>query len=132
MARRKYGFKAKSSPARQVEGQLTFDFDNTSQRRRIHEAVATDPTAVDDWDYAIFSSSRCERARYSPSRRELQMYWTNAPDGSPYPPYVYDAVPPAVWQGLTGAGSPGRYVNTTLNTYPYRPAPEMGWNPEAE
>lgn len=51
--------------------------------------------------------------------------WTNAPSGVPYSPYVYDAVDPAVWQSFEGASSPGGFVNHTLNSYPYRPAPAL-------
>ena len=95
------------------------------QRRRVHDAVAVDYEDLEDWESAAFGSSRVDRARYSPSRRELQVAWTNAPGGHPYPPYVYDAVDPAVWSSFAAAGSPGSFVNNVLNGYPYRPAPEV-------
>jgi len=100
------------------------DLDTTSVRRRVHEAVATTDEDIDDWDEFGFDSSRVWSGRYSPSRRQLVVHWTNDPDGGKYPPYIYDAIPPAVWTGFRTAGSPGRYVNATLNTFPYRPAPE--------
>jgi hypothetical protein len=129
--KRKYGETARSSP---VGRQMGGDLDTTSVRRRIHEAVATwdnrgggavngpDGEEIDDWEFHSFSSSRCNAARYSPSRQQLIMDWTNSPGGPPpYPAYIYDAVPPAVWTGLRTAGSAGRFVNHTLNTFPYRP-----------
>lgn len=111
MARRKYGATARSSDMGAVG-----DLDTTSARRRIHEAVLTFPDDVDDWEDEWFNSSRCASARYSPSRRQLVMEWTNGKQA-----YVYDAIPPAVWTGLRQAGSAGQYVNHTLNTFPYRP-----------
>jgi hypothetical protein len=80
---------------------------------------------VEDWESAVFDSSRVDRARYSNSRRELQVFWTNAPPGQPYPPYIYDAVDPATWTGFRSAGSPGSFINHTLNNFPYRPAPDI-------
>ena len=117
--RRKYGETGRSSG---TPGPGP-DLDPTSQRRRIHEAVATWSNEIDDWEYHDFGSSRVNDARYSESRRLLLVDWTNAPGGSPYPPYFYDDVPPAVWTGLCTAGSAGRYVNHTLNMFGYRPAP---------
>ena len=116
--RRRYGATARSSDMGAAP-----DLDTTSVRRRVREAVATWTDNIDDWEYQAFGSSRCNAARYSPSRQQLVMDWTNAPGGTPYPPYIYDAVPPAVWTGLRTAGSAGQFVNHTLNTYPYRPAP---------
>lgn len=117
--RRKYGSTGRSSP-----DQLSFDLDldTTSVRRRIHEAVATFESDIDDWEHHSFASSRVNAARYSPSRQQLIVDWANSPGGPPpYPAYIYDAVPPAVWTGFRTAGSAGRYINHTLNTYPYRP-----------
>jgi hypothetical protein len=94
-------------------------------RRRIHDAVAVGQDIEEDWQEAAFGSSRVDRARYSPSRRELHVFWTNAPPGQPYPPYIYDAVDPATWDGFRSAGSAGRFINHTLNSFPYRPAPEI-------
>jgi hypothetical protein len=71
---------------------------------------------VDDWEEDYFTSSRVSSGRYSPSRRQLILEWTNGRQ-----PYVYDAVPPAVWTGFRSAGSHGQFVNHTLNTFPYRP-----------
>lgn len=34
--------------------------------------------------------------------------------------YEYYQVPPSVWWKFQRAASPGRYINTTLNRYPYR------------
>jgi hypothetical protein len=98
------------------------DLDTTSTRRRVHEAVAVFDDPVEDWEYHQFGSSRVNAARYSQSRRQLIVDWANSPGGAPpYPAYVYDAVPPAVWTGFRTAGSAGNFVNTTLNTFPYRP-----------
>jgi len=90
---------------------------------RIHDAVGYQEEVEEDWEDAAFASSRVNRARYSPSRRELQVAWQNAPDGVPYPPYIYDGVDPATWTNFRISGSPGRYVNL-LNNFPYRPAPD--------
>lgn len=100
------------------------DLDTTSVRRRVHEAVATFDDDTDDWDHHSFGSSRVSSARYSDSRQQLVVAWTNAPSGEPYPPYIYDGVPPSVWTAFRDAGSAGQYVNYALNTFPYRPAPE--------
>ena len=95
------------------------------QRRRVHEAVGVGTEQLDDWQLAHFGSSRVDRARYSASRRELQVHWTNSPSGVPYPPYIYDAVDQAVWSSFQASGSPGSFINHTLNSYPYRPAAEI-------
>jgi hypothetical protein len=108
------------------------DLDTTSVRRRIHEAVATwdnrggggigGDEGFDDWEFHTFGSTRVNAARYSPSRQQLVVDWANSPGGPPpYPAYIYDAVPPSVWSGFLTAGSAGRFVNHTLNTFPYRP-----------
>lgn len=109
--RRKYGNTARSSDMGSGP-----DLDTTSARRRIHEAVVTFPEDVDDWEEEFFASSRVSQARYSPSRRQLVVDWTNG-----RPTYVFDAIPPAAWTGLRSAGSAGQFVNHTLNTFPYRP-----------
>jgi len=114
-----HGAKGKSSPG-------VVDIDRTSTRKRIHEQVAIyDADFEDDWQRASFGSSRVNAAMYSPSRQELRVEWVNGPGGVPYPPYVYDAVGFAVWEEFRSAGSPGRFVNSTLNSFPYRPAPEF-------
>lgn len=99
------------------------DLDTTSVRRRIHEAVAVSPEESEDWEHWSFDSTRVAAARYSPSRQQLVVLWTNDPSGTRYPSYIYDAIPQPVWTGFTSAGSAGQYVNYALNTYPYRPAP---------
>jgi hypothetical protein len=109
--RRKYGPTARSSDMGSGP-----DLDTTSARRRIHEAVVTFPEDIDDWEEDYFASSRVSSGRYSPSRRQLILEWTNGRQ-----PYVYDAIPPAVWTGFRSAGSQGQFVNHTLNTFPYRP-----------
>jgi len=93
--------------------------------RRIHDAVGYGEEEADDWEVSSFASSRVDRARYSNSRRELQVFWTNAPSGEPYPPYIYDAVDPATWTNFRLAGSPGRYVTTNLDNFPFRKAPDV-------
>ena len=99
--RRRHGATARSSDMG------SGDLDTSSTRRRIHEAVTVFPEEVDDWE-----------------GHHLVVEWTNEPKGPPYPPYIYDGVPPAVWTEFREAGSAGQYVNYSLNTYPYRPAPE--------
>lgn len=111
---RRYGSAGSITPGAAPHGQ-----------RRIHDAVGYQTEVEEDWEVSNFGSSRVDRARYSPSRRELQVFWTNAPPGTPYPPYIYDAVDPATWQNFRGSGSPGSYVNTNLNNFPYRPAPDV-------
>lgn len=93
--------------------------------RRIHDAVAYQTEVAEDWEEASFDSSRVSHARYSPSRRELQVWWVNAPSGQPYPPYIYDGVDPATWTNFQLSGSPGGFVNSDLNHFPYRPAPDL-------
>lgn len=93
--------------------------------RRVHDAVGYQTEVEEDWEQSDFSSSRVSRARYSPSRFELQVFWTNAPPGIPYPPYIYDGVDPATWTNFRLSGSPGRYVSSTLDNFPYRPAPDV-------
>jgi hypothetical protein len=107
--RKRYGSTARSSP---IPGP---DLDTTSAKRRLHEAVIVDAD-VEDWEEHVFGSSRVSTASYSPSRHQLIVEWANG-----YTPYVYDAVPPAVWSGFRSAGSAGQYVNHTLNQFPYRP-----------
>jgi hypothetical protein len=93
--------------------------------RRIHDAVGYQEEVEEDWEESAFDSTRVDRARYSNSRRELQVFWTNAPSGLPYPPYIYDGVDPATWTNFRLAGSPGQYVSNTLDHFPYRPAPDV-------
>lgn len=110
----RYGGAGFSQPGTRVRG-----------RRRVHDAVGVGEDVYEDWELTAFASSRVDRARYSPSRRELQVMWVNAPGGVPYPPYIYDAVDQAVWSSFQTSGSPGRFVNNTLNQYPYRPEPGL-------
>ena len=94
------------------------DLDTTGVRRRVYEPaiVFEEDVTADDWEEDSFSSSRVASGRYSPSRRELIVEWTNGRQ-----PYRYTAVPPAVWTGFRGSGSQGQFVNHTLNTFPYGP-----------
>jgi hypothetical protein len=59
-------------------------------------------------------SSRVERARYDSGTREVHVVFSN--NGAPY---VYQEVPPNVWRGFRRSGSPGKYINRQLNSFPY-------------
>lgn len=59
-------------------------------------------------------SSRVARARYDSGARQIQVEFRN--NGAPY---VYEEVPPNIWRNMRRSASPGRYINRTLNNFPY-------------
>jgi hypothetical protein len=113
--RRRHGATGRSSDAGAVG-----DLDTTSARRRVHEAVTTfeDPLGTGS---TTSSERSCERRPLQPLPASVAGGLTNA-RWDPYPPY-HLMRSPAVWTGFRTAGSAGSYVNSTLNTFPYRPAP---------
>jgi hypothetical protein len=38
-------------------------------------------------------------------------------------PYVYEEVPQNIWRNFRRSTSPGRYINRTLNAFPYYRSP---------
>ena len=59
------------------------------------------------------SSSRVSQARYDPGLQQINVIFA---DGTPW---TYDGVPQNVWRNFRRSSSPGRYINSTLNRYPY-------------
>ena len=64
-------------------------------------------------------SSRIQAYQYNPAMASLHVVFSNhgRPTG-----YVYNDVPTAVFQAFDAAPSKGRYVNSTLNFFPYHRA----------
>jgi len=59
------------------------------------------------------SSSRVSQARYDPGLEQIQVIFA---DGTPW---TYDSVPRNVWNNFRRSSSPGKFINRTLNSYPY-------------
>ena len=54
------------------------------------------------------------RARYDSGARQVQVEFSN--NGAPY---VYEEVPQNIWRNFRRSASPGKYINRTLNAFPY-------------
>lgn len=59
-------------------------------------------------------SSRVAKARYDSGARQVQVVFSN--NGAPY---VYEEVPSNIWRNFRRSASPGRFINRTLNNFPY-------------
>lgn len=59
------------------------------------------------------SSSRVTQARYDRGLGQIQVIFR---DGTPW---VYDSVPRSVWEAFRSTPSPGRFIDSDLNSYPY-------------
>jgi hypothetical protein len=78
------------------------------------------PEDVDDWVWVAGRTSdaakpRTEGARYSPSRRVLEVRWTRPGLGGGATRYF--EVGPRVWQAYTRAPSRGGFIRSTLDGY---------------
>ena len=62
------------------------------------------------------SSSRVSRYRYDYTNRTIQVQWRNNLNHG----YLYQDVPYEDYRSFARVVSKGRYVNSTLNGYPYR------------
>ena len=77
------------------------------------------PTPDPAWDYYWPTKTinpprpRTLQARYS---RRLQVLEVVFRDGTPW---HYEDVPPRVWNRFKRVESPGRFINSTLNAFPY-------------
>lgn len=82
--------------------------------------MSEDPTS-DAWDYYWPTKSinpprpRTTQARYSSAQQRIEILWRNPMA----PSYHYDNVPPSVWAHFKRVDSPGRFINSHLNNYPY-------------
>lgn len=63
-------------------------------------------------------SSRVARARYDSGTRQVQVVFANNEA-----PYVYEEVPQNIWRNFRRSASPGKYINRTLNAFPYYRSP---------
>lgn len=68
--------------------------------------------------WKTMDSSRVGRARYDSGARQIQVEFSN--NGAPY---VYEEVPPNIWRNFRRTTSPGRFINRTLNNFPYYRSP---------
>jgi hypothetical protein len=77
------------------------------------------PTPDPDWDYYWPTRTinpprpRTLQARYSRRFERLEVIFR---DGTPW---HYDEVTPGIWNRFKRTESPGRYINSVLNGYPY-------------
>jgi KTSC domain len=85
-----------------------------------------DPTTnVPDWDYYWPTRTinpprpRTLQARYSARKQRIEVIFREGSPASPDATWHYDNVPPEVWMGFKRAESPGRFINSTLNYFPY-------------
>lgn len=63
------------------------------------------------------NSSRVSRLRYDYLNRAIQVQWRNNKNHG----YIYEDVPYEGFRGFARVVSKGRYINSTLNGYSYRP-----------
>jgi hypothetical protein len=85
-----------------------------------------DPTTgIPDWDYYWPTRTinpprpRTLQARYSARYETLEVVFRDGSPASPNATWHYSRVPPEVWVGFKRAESPGRFINSTLNFFPY-------------
>ena len=86
----------------------------------------TDPTTnVPDWDYYWPTRTinpprpRTLQARYSSRQQRIEVIFRKGSPKSPDASWHYDKVPPEVWTAFKRNESPGRFINSTLNFFPY-------------
>lgn len=68
--------------------------------------------------WKVMDSSRVARARYDSGTRQVQVVFSNNEA-----PYVYEEVPQNIWRNFRRSQSPGKYINRTLNAFPYYRSP---------
>lgn len=107
-------------------GRSVLDVDNT----RAQAAKITDPTVYQEIEMALNGDDslllpyqptptinpgrpRTLAAGYDERSQSLRIKFRSGEY------YTYYNVPPSVWYKFQRASSPGRYINTTLNNYPY-------------
>jgi hypothetical protein len=77
------------------------------------------PSPMPDWDFYWPTRTinpprpRTLQARYSQSQHRLEVIFR---DGTPW---TYFEVPPGIWTRFKRVRSPGQYINSVLNGYPY-------------
>ena len=76
------------------------------------------PQPATEWAYP--DSSRVRAYQYDFDQQQLRVRFIKY--GTPW---VYDNVPMAVFQAFDAAPSKGMYINSTLNSFPYRRASAM-------
>jgi hypothetical protein len=86
----------------------------------------TDPTTnIPDWDYYWPTRTinpprpRTLQARYSSRAQRIEVIFREGSPASPDATWHYERVPPEVWTAFKRAESPGRFINSTLNYFPY-------------
>lgn len=90
----------------------------------IQGPTSTSP-APEDWDYywptrtSNAMRPRTRQARYSRNLQRLEVIFDRPSPASPDGTWHYDAVPPQVWNNFKRHRSPGIYINSVLNDFPY-------------
>jgi hypothetical protein len=86
----------------------------------------TDPTtSIPDWDYYWPTRTinpprpRTLQARYSARYETIEVIFREGSPASPNATWHYSRVPPEVWTAFKRTESPGRFINSTLNFFPY-------------
>lgn len=86
----------------------------------------TDPTTnIPDWDYYWPTRTinpprpRTLQARYSARYERIEVVFRDGSPASPNATWHYDNVPPEIWTAFKRNESPGRFINSTLNYFPY-------------
>lgn len=62
---------------------------------------------------------RTQKVGYNKSTRQVQILFREGAS------YRYDRVPPDVWNRLRRAPSTGKFINKTLNAFPYGPLEQL-------
>jgi hypothetical protein len=97
----------------------TGDFPLTSDEQPHGVQGPFGPSPDPAWDYYWPTRTinpprpRTLQARYSRQRQALEVIFR---DGTPW---TYENVPPRIWNRFKRVESPGRYINSVLNGYPY-------------
>jgi hypothetical protein len=86
----------------------------------------TDPTtSIPDWDYYWPTRTinpprpRTLQARYSSRHQRIEVIFREGSPASPNASWHYDQIPAEIWVAFKSAPSPGRFINSTLNYFPY-------------
>lgn len=89
-----------------------------SEQKKLHTPeVFTQETEAQLRPWIDVESTRVSRIRYDEGNQHVQVVFARHGNA-----YVYEDVPPSVYDAFAASDSKGRYIHTVLDSYPYRPA----------
>jgi len=91
--------------------------------RKLHAGVYVHDEAYDEEQHDCgpwvgVNSSRVRSIRYDYQNQAVQVHWVGRPDSRGY---VYQDVPEDIFNAFIRSNSKGKFVNSTMNGFDYRP-----------